>query len=705
MGGGIWSMHFIGMLAFSVPGMAAEYDLSLTFFSLVVPILVTAIGFQIANRSKASWSALLLSGLAVGLGIVAMHYIGMAAMQMPVDLSYERIWVAISILIAIGAATVALWLAFKNTRWGEKLFASVVMGFAISGMHYAAMQGARFTPHSGSVLSHLHENVGQAKLAIAIAATTLLILFFALVAAMFDRRFAHLADREARLLRESEERFRSLYQRTPLPLHSLKADGTIEEVSDAWLDLLGYSRDEILGRPITEVMTEDSIRYRRETIWPRLLAEGRLDQVEYRLVTKQGATLDVLMSGRVERGGDGQVLRVLGGVVDITARRQAEEELQQARKLEAVGGLVAGVSHDFNNLLMAVLGSLELARKRLPEDPKLGRLVENAIQAAQRGAKLTTGMLAFARRQRLHPQPVDIADLVRGMADLLQSSVGPRVRINTHFPLGLSSALVDPGQLELALLNLVVNASDAMPEGGTITIAGSDKIRAPAGVGVTHASYVRIAVSDTGKGMDIETLARAREPFFTTKGIGKGTGLGLSMVHGLSEQSGGYLELKSEVGVGTQAEIWLPVASAPARSDETLKSVDSKRSKLSPLSVLVVDDDPLVLQNTVAMLEDLGHSATAAVSGDEALAHIHRSGSFDLVITDQGMPGMTGLQLVERIRSEGSKLPIILATGYAEVPKAVRVSMPVLSKPFDQGTLEAHVSEAMAARRVVRLRS
>jgi PAS domain S-box-containing protein len=692
MGGGIWSMHFVGMLAFTLPGTIVEYELGLTFLSLAAPIAVTSLGFHIAHRHASTWSTLPFSGLLMGGGIVIMHYTGMAAMRMPMDLSYDPLWVAVSVLIAIGAASVALWLAFKNTRLAERLVASVFMGFAIAGMHYAAMQGSHFTPHLESASVHSHADVGQTQLALAISATTFLILLMALIAAMFDRRFAVLAEREATLLRVSEERFRRLYRRTPLPLHSLNEHGVIEQVSDAWLELLGYTREEVIGKPITTVMTQESVQYRRETAWPKLLDKGRLDDVEYRLVTKEGKVLDVLLSGRVERDGKGGVLRILGGVIDVTARRKAEEDLQHARKLEAVGGLVAGVSHDFNNLLMAILGSLSLARKHLPDDAKLTRLIDNAEQAAQRGATLTKRMLAFARSQRLNPEPVDIPDLVRNMAALLRSSVGPAVRLETHFPSELPAALVDPNQFELALLNLVVNASDAMPKGGTITLSATQE-RGDEADSDQRSSFVRIAITDTGEGMDDETLGRAREPFFTTKPVGRGTGLGLSMVHGLAEQSGGHLVLSSSKDVGTRAEIWLPISDGRAASTAMPNTVEPRLLRTSPLSILVVDDDPLVLENTAAMLEDLGHAVVQAESGEEALMQLLGKGRYDLLITDQGMPSMTGLQLIERIRRDRPLQPIILATGYAELPNNIPAFVSVLNKPFDQSTLARFIRE------------
>jgi len=700
MGGGIWAMHFVAMLAFQIPGMGVDYDIGLTALSLVLPILVTAVGFNVVNRTDTGFKALFLSGLFMGAGIVAMHYTGMSAMRMAAELSYDRFWVAVAILIAVGASIVALWLAFRNVGFVQKILAAVAMGLAISGMHYAAMQGTTFSSHAITDEAHGFASLNQVNLALAISATTFLILFLALIAAMFDRRFAALAEREAVVLRVNEERFRTLYNKNPLPLHTLSADGIIEYVSDAWLDLLGYRREEVEGRSITDFMTEDSIRKRAHLVWPSLLKTGEQKDVEYRLVTKRGQILDVLMSGRVVRDAQGRFSYVLGGIVDVTARKRAEEALMQSQKMEAIGALTGGIAHDFNNLLAVVLGNLDLLRSRLPDDPKAKRLLENAIQGAERGAVLTQRMLAFARRQDLKAEIVDIRELVTGMADLLQRSIGPMVQIETHFPLQLPCVHVDANQFELALLNLAVNARDAMPNGGVITIAAREEITQEGHrCGMVPGRYICLSVKDTGEGMDDATLARAMEPFFTTKGIGKGTGLGLSMVHGLAAQSGGCLILNSRKYHGTTAEIWLPAAEerqafAPSSSTGGASSgEDEPRQK--PLTVLVVDDDPLVLHNTAAMLENLGHAVVEMQSGEDALGYLGNGGAVDLVITDQAMPRMTGMQLADRIKAQWPSLPIILATGYAELPAGAEASFLRLGKPFRQDALVKAISECL----------
>ena len=362
--------------------------------------------------------------------------------------------------------------------------------------------------------------------------------------------------------------------------------------------------------------------------------------------------------------------------------------------MDAIGQLTGGVAHDFNNLLMAVLGSLELMRKRLPDDPKLMSLLDNAVQGAQRGATLTKRMLAFARRQELKQESVDLPELVRGMTDLLQRSLGPSVSIETRFPLALRPVRADANHLEMALLNLTVNARDAMPEGGEIVVAAREQsVSAGQANALKPGAYICLSVTDSGTGMDAPTLARATEPFFTTKGTGKGTGLGLSMVHGMAEQSGGRFVLQSRVGEGTTAEIWLPVAEASAGLADHITHVrEETEIEYGSLVIVAVDDDALVLTNTVAMLEDLGHTGLAASSGQQALDILRNEEWVDLVVTDQAMPHMTGLQLAEAIRKEWPDLPVILATGYAEIKPGTGLDLPKLSKPFTEADLAEHLA-------------
>ena len=374
-------------------------------------------------------------------------------------------------------------------------------------------------------------------------------------------------------------------------------------------------------------------------------------------------------------------------------REAALAQVHEMRKVESLGQLTGGVAHDFNNLLMAVLGNLELVRKFLPSDPKIRRLIDGAIQGAERGATLTKRMLAFARRQELKPETVDVPNLVDSMVEMLRRSLGPGIQIKTDFETDLPPTRVDPNQLELALLNLALNARDAMPLGGRLTIsAHRERIGAGDVPGLQPGDYVCIAERDTGEGMDEVTLKRATEPFFTTKGAGRGTGLGLSMVDGLVAQSGGAMRITSQQGAGSTVELWLPVAEAEAI--EWPRPVAPQRVQESRCCrVLVIDDDPIVLAGTAAMLEDLGHTATEVDSAEQGLKILQSDASIDLVITDHAMPGMTGTELAKRIRRKWPELPVIIATGYAELPGELDPSVPRLSKPYRQQDLAAVVAQ------------
>ncbi len=379
-------------------------------------------------------------------------------------------------------------------------------------------------------------------------------------------------------------------------------------------------------------------------------------------------------------------------LAEIEQRERAEDQLRQAQKMEMIGQLTGGVAHDFNNLLMAVLGNLDLLRKHLPDDPKTTRLINGALQGAQRGAALTQRLLAFARRQDLKVEPTNLADLIREAADLIERSAGAQIEVRLDLPADIPPTLVDAGQIELAVLNLVVNARDAMPNGGVLSIA-VDHLEASPATELPAGRYVRLVVSDTGYGMDAETLRKATEPFFSTKELGKGTGLGLSMVHGLAVQLNGALRLTSQLGLGTKAELWLPVTNIAA---EQVKSTvaEPKDELTEKITILVVDDDALIAMSTVDMLEDLGHDVIEANSGDRALEILHDR-SVDLLVTDYSMPRMNGAQLAAAAREIRPELPILLATGYAELPAGSALGLPRIGKPYQQDQLAAEIVKVL----------
>lgn len=474
-------------------------------------------------------------------------------------------------------------------------------------------------------------------------------------------------------------------------------------------------------------------RWRMQALMHNAILTGQDFEIECRTLWPDSSAHWAEFRGRVVRDRNGKVSRLVGVSSDITARKTAEkelielngtledrvaertlelnnahqslldqvkqreiaeEQLRQAQKMEAIGHLTGGVAHDFNNLLMAVLGNLDLLRKHFGDEPKAARLIEGALQGAQRGAALTQRLLAFARRQDLKVEPVDLVDLVRGMTDLLWKSVGSRIQINYDLPGALPPVLADANQIELALLNLVVNSRDAMSAGGEIAISLKKVEIARATGDLTTGIYIVLSVRDNGQGMAPETLKRAIDPFFSTKELGKGTGLGLSMIHGLAVQLRGALRLSSSIGAGTKAELWLPMSTG-MKADIVVADEASPPRIEAKFRILMVDDDALIAMSTVDMLEDLGHEVIEAHSGLDALEILKSGQQVDLLITDYSMPKMTGAELAKAVRNLNPDLPILIATGYADLPPGADIDVPRLAKPYNQADLAAHIAKAL----------
>ena len=492
------------------------------------------------------------------------------------------------------------------------------------------------------------------------------------------------------VLKQSEQQFRLLVQSvTDYAIYMLDADGRLTNWNPGAQRIKGYLPEEVIGQHFSMFYTpEDRAAGEPKRTLDIAVREGRFENKGWRL-RKDGTRFLAHVVVDPIWGDTGTLLGFAKITRDITeatraqqALEQTREALFQAQKMQAIGQLSGGIAHDFNNLLTVILGNLEIVRKRIGDDSKITRLLDNATQGALRGVALTQRMLAFARRQELKTESVEIPTLVEGITGLLRSSLGPSVVLETRFTETIEPVWADKNQLELAVLNLATNARDAMPHGGKLLIsARSEDAGDHSSLRPMTGRYVCLSINDTGEGMDDATLAVAMDPFFTTKGVGKGTGLGLSMVHGFIEQLGGRFILKSQKGKGTTAELWIPVAT----QGSIAKPAQEEAAPPVPrLCVLVVDDDSLVLTSTCLLLEDLGHQVISAVSGAQALTVLDSEQVIDLVITDMAMPQMNGAQLAQAIRSIRPDLPIILATGYAERLEGFATRLPRLSKPFTQ---------------------
>jgi signal transduction histidine kinase/ActR/RegA family two-component response regulator len=374
----------------------------------------------------------------------------------------------------------------------------------------------------------------------------------------------------------------------------------------------------------------------------------------------------------------------------MAERARAEESLRQAQKIEAIGQLTGGVAHDFNNLLMVISGGLEMLRRN-PDPSRLQRLLDGMQQAAQRGAALTKQLLAFSRRQELKPEPIDVAHQIDGMRELLNRSLGGDVSLAFNYARGLWAVEVDAGQLELVVLNLILNARDAMPAGGTIAVR-AENCPALTGEGL-DGDYVRLSVSDTGTGMSADVLPRVFEPFFTTKAVGKGSGLGLAQVHGFVSQSQGKVRIDTAVGRGTTINLFLPRSDKLPQIQHNVfdTQIEQPRGRTAG-SVLLVEDDIEVAQLVSEMLDQLGYEVIRVASASAALGALSNGRSVDLVFSDIMMPGgMNGVQLAREIRSRRPNLPVLLTSGYSEVAReeADREGVSILAKPYRLDELSA----------------
>jgi PAS domain S-box-containing protein len=634
-------------------------------------------------------------------------------------------------------------------------------------------------------------------------------------------RTRDLADAIARL-RVSEESQRALFREAPVAMHALDGERRVIDVNQRWLELLGYERGEVLGRPIADFY-EAGHDATHEARWRDLLARGELRQVERSFIAKSGAVIDTLVSVHLQLDAQQRFVRTITVVADLTARKQAEaaaqrerefsalliessidaivgldsafrytvwnpameamsgtpkeellgrslyelrpdivgtpveaawraaldgrrtvlrdrpyhfprssrsgfydadfaplygpqgkivgglaflrdtterrrieDQLRQAQKMEALGQLTGGVAHDFNNILTVIMGNLDNLQRHLPDRPEPQRIIASLRRASARAAKLTHRLLAFARRQPLEPKPVDVDRLVTGMSDLLRRTLGETIHIETAPASEPSRVLADPNELESALLNLAVNARDAMPMGGRLTIATArmriDDAEAAAR-DMASGDYVLIAVSDTGTGMTPEVVARAFEPFFTTKEVGQGSGLGLPQVYGFVKQSGGLVKIESMPGRGTTVELYLPRLAAGERAGDMILEAPEESLPRREATILVVEDDADERRNGAGVLRQLGYRVIEAGDGHAALRLLDEEPLIDLLFTDIRLPGgLDGYTLAERARSLRPDLKVLLTTGY---PRSMESEHGLIAKPFTHAGLADRIARLL----------
>ncbi len=506
------------------------------------------------------------------------------------------------------------------------------------------------------------------------------------------------------MLKEREARLRSILETAPDAIITIDERGVIQSFSSAAEKLFGYAPGEVIGRNVKILMpaphreNHDAYltRYVR-TGEKHIIGIGR--QVEAQ--RKDGTIFPMeLAVGEVRLGGT----HIFTGFIrDLTARVKMEQDLRQAQKMEAIGQLTGGVAHDFNNLLTVISGNLEMLERRLT-DPEHREILNEAREASNLGAELTKRLLAFGRRQSLNPKPTDLNALAGGMAELLRRSLGEMVEIEIRLSKGLPLIMADPGQIENALLNLAINARDAMPKGGRLVIETApveiNKDYAAAYADVMPGRYITLSVTDTGTGMTPEVRQRAFEPFYTTKGPGVGSGLGLSMVYGFVKQSGGHVQLYSEFGHGTTVRLYLPEYAGQATTVAEGASASIERAPLGK-AILVVEDDPRVRRVSVRRLKELGYAVIEADSGLAALLVIEREEPIDVLFTDIVMPGgMTGIDLAHEARRRRPALKVLFTSGYAE-PAAIKGStlttnVDWLGKPYGIKELDAKLREMFA---------
>jgi len=502
-------------------------------------------------------------------------------------------------------------------------------------------------------------------------------------------------------LRLAEQRQAAIIQSLPIILYLEAIDAVPRMpkfVSGNFRALTGFDFEDLLKTP---TLWHDRLHPDdRERVAAGLASRktGSSFGVEYRWQCADGRYRHFLDQAVMLRDPDGTAIEYAGTLLDITERKDLEVQLLHVRKMDAIGKLTGGIAHDFNNLLAAVIGGLGMIERRVTLSDENRKIVEMTQHAAAQGTELVSRLLAFARKQKLEPAAIDVSILANAVSDLLSHTLGGRVEVVWDVEAGIDSPYADEAQLELALMNLAINARDAMPDGGTIRISGRNEAAATRNdLGLAAGRYVVLTVSDTGCGIPVDVIERVMEPFFTTKPVGKGTGLGLSMVYGFASQSGGSMQIRSSEGAGTQVELWLPSARPDILARHAVVP-DTLPRDASPVRILLVDDHDAVRVTTAALLEDLGHHPTSAADGSAIIDILEADPQCaELIISDYAMPHASGAEIIRRARKIRPDLAAIIITGYADGANGELFNDGVVtvSKPFTPTELNDAIRKAL----------
>lgn len=700
MGTGIWSMHFVGMLALQL-GVPISYDVARVALSAVVAIGASALALSISARPSMTRNEAIGGGVLMGFAIAGMHYIGMSALRANVIVSFRQSLVTLSVLIAISASFVALSLAHRfrtrETRRAEygTALSAIVMGGAIVGMHYTAMAAVIYTPSIAPAVTAGHLLLTGSTLTASVVLGSLMVLAVTLVASAVHRqgsmRLLAVTRSNELALRAQENFLRQVVDANPSLMFVKDREGRFTLVNRAMAEAYGTTPEAFIGRvdsdfnmreaDVSQYLKDDKdVMEQRVT---RFIPEGPMRAADGQII-RWFETVKVPLI--VE---DGAEVQVLGVATDVTDRRQLADQLRQAQKMDAIGQLTGGIAHDLNNILTVILANADLIANGIPEDlDDARRDVKDLQSAASRGADMVRKLLAFSRQEIISLRPVAIEQLMINLKATLVRLLPATIDIDVRADRQVAGVLADEGAIEQMVLNLATNARDAMPDGGRLLISVAqttlDEEWCSTRGGGKGGAFVSVSVTDTGVGIEAKLRERIFEPFFTTKPAGAGTGLGLSMVYGLMRQHDGFVEVYSEPGVGTSVTLYFPAQGVPP---QRRVATPVRNVRGGSETILLAEDEEPIRRSVTRVLERHGYRVYSASDGAAALELLASLGdSVALVISDIVMPNMGGRELYRRLRAANVQVPFLYTSGYAvrEVweSSALESEVPFLHKPW-----------------------